>query len=98
MDESQEKIERGHQAKALLDSTIFKDAVTRLEQRYTEAWKAANTVELREDAHRYIRLIEWFVQDIRSVAITGAATQKRLDQLQGKPITLSEYDQKWRTR
>lgn len=96
-DRSQEKIERGHQANALLESSVFKDCMAKLETRYIEAWKAATTVELREDAHKYVRLLEWLMADIQEIAVTGAMTQQRVDALQGKPISLKEYDAKWRT-
>ncbi len=96
-DESQLKIERGYQANALLESSIFKECMAKLEARYIEAWKAATTVDLREDAHKYVRLLEWLAADIQEIATTGALTQQRLDLLQGKPISLKEYDAKWRT-
>ncbi len=54
----------------------------KLEQRYIEAWRASSTVEAREDAHKYVRLLEWFKYDLQSVATTGDIEAARLKALE----------------
>lgn len=90
---SDEKIERGFQAQSLLNNEFFKEVMGNLETRYVEAWKAAVTLEAREDAHKYIRLIEWFKDDIRTIATEGIVTKHRIDALKGEqqPTKLSEF-------
>ena len=60
---------------------MFKECIGKLEAKYTEAWKASKTVEAREDAHRYMMLIEWFVHDFQSIANTGNLEKMRSEAL-----------------
>ncbi len=76
--DSQEKLERAHKAKTLLDNEFFNECFDRLEAAYIQAWRNSLTVELREDAHRYVTLIGWLKQDLRSIATTGALEEARL--------------------
>lgn len=81
--DSQEKLERGFKAQSLLNNEFFQECFDKLEQRYIEAWRASSTVEAREDAHKYVRLIEWLKHDLQSTATTGdieAARQKALQE------------------
>lgn len=87
----QERIARGDQAKAILNSDMFKEGLATLEKRYVEAWKAAPTVDLRERAHIAVRMIEWFSSDLQSVITTGDIAQRRIDELGGKPIPIAEF-------
>ena len=93
MDPTQLKIEQGQQAKALLASPIFQTAIDGLLQRYVDCWVAAQTVEAREDAHRFVRIIAEFKQDLQSFATTGDLHLRRLDDLQGVNNPLN-----WRLR
>ena len=76
--DSQEKLERGFQAKTLLNSEFWKECFDKLEARYIEAWRASSTVEARENAHKYVRLIEWLKADLQSIATTGDIEAARL--------------------
>ncbi len=87
MDAASDKIERGIQAKALLESAVFSEAVNRLLQHYVDCWMAGKTVEAREDAHRYVTLLQMLKGDLQSAATTGTLTRKRIDALQGQPQT-----------
>lgn len=75
----------------LIDSPIVAECFDLLERRYIEAWRAAKTVDLREEAHRYVMMLEWFRNDLRSIATTGDLTQQRVDELRGNPIKLAEF-------
>lgn len=88
MDESATKIERGIQAKALLDSPAFTDAVNRLMQSYFDIWLAAKTPAAREDMHRYVTILQNLKADLTSTATTGTLTRERVATLQGQPIPM----------
>ena len=83
-----DKIERGIQADAILSSPLFNEVLAALEQSYIATWKAADTVEAREDIHRYFVIIAQLKDDMRSIAMTGVLERKRQDQLAGKPTTM----------
>jgi len=80
--DSQEKLERGFKAQSLLNSDILQECFAKLEQRYIDAWRASSTVEAREDAHKYVRMIEWFKHDLQSIANTGDIEAARIKALQ----------------
>lgn len=91
--DSADKLERGRAAAGLLQNPVFQECLALLDARYIEAWKAAKTVELREDAHKYTRLLEWLVADITSILNTGTLEEQRLAALEGRaiPLKLSEH-------
>ena len=88
MDESARKIERGHMAKAMMESEAFQSTINDLLQRYVDAWIAGKSVEAREDAHRYVTVIGLLKNDLRSMAMTGDLTRQRLEVLEGGKQTL----------
>jgi hypothetical protein len=92
--DSQEKLERGFKAATLLNNEFFQECFDRLEQRYIEAWRASSTVEAREDAHKYLRLIEWLKHDLQSMATTGEIEAQRVKALQDgwERAKLSEFN------
>ncbi len=85
--DSQEKLERAHKAKTLLENEFFNECFDRLEANYIQAWRNSLTVELREDAHRYVTLIGWLKQDLQSIATTGVLEDERLEaQKRARPV------------
>lgn len=88
--------ERGYQAQAILENTLFKEAVAHLEATYIKAWKDGLTVEAREDAHRYIHVIEKFIEHLKSVSLTGEIKRRELLSLEGRPAPWS-YQSIWPT-
>lgn len=77
------KSERGFQAEQLLENTILKETLSELDAEYHRAWRDAKTVEAREDLHRYVKVLERIVTDIKQVAVTGQLEQRRLKELEG---------------
>jgi hypothetical protein len=92
--DSQEKLERGFKAATLLNNEFFQECFTTLEARYIEAWRASSTVDAREDAHKYLRLIEWLKYDLQSIATSGDIEAKRAEALQEgrERMKLSEFN------
>lgn len=88
-----DKVERGHQADALLQNALLKQALNELDEFYCAAWRAAKTVEAREDAHRYVTLLTKLVADIQSISTTGKMETARQKELEGKRGILA-----WPTR
>ncbi len=91
--DSAEKIERGIKAKALLENEFFNECFDKLEAAYVAAWRQALTVELREDAHRYVTLIGWLKEHLKRIADTGKLEEKYQADLEGRrdPQKLSEF-------
>ena len=84
---SDKPIERGYQAKALLENTFLAECLDGLEAKYLDAWRRAVTVEKREDAHRFVTLLEDLKQDLRSIATTGEIALRRDKDLTGESRT-----------
>ncbi len=79
MDKHSDKARRGERAEALLSDPLMKEAFETLEETYIETWKAADTVEARENTHRLMASLITLKAHLTSVALTGALsrTQKR---------------------
>jgi len=79
------KEDRGHQARLLLDHHLTQEVLDGLEQSYLAAWRAAKTVEAREDCHRYVTLLGKLKADLGSIALTGdiELEEKRLREIRG---------------
>jgi len=82
--DSAEKIERGFKAKSLLNNDFFNECFDHLEQLYVEAWKNAKTADAREDAHKFVRLIEWLKVDLTNIAESGKLEEARVKQLEAE--------------
>jgi predicted ATPase len=79
-----ERIHRASEAKRMIENVAFVEAVSNLDKLYVQAWRNAQTVEAREDAHRYMMLLNQFSADIRSMIMDGAVTDKRIFELEGR--------------
>lgn len=55
---------------------------------YHAKWRVAQTIEAREDLHRYVTVRDQIVKDIQSIAMTGKLEEQRLLQLEGKPVAI----------
>lgn len=77
-----DKIQRGMNADALLENEMLKESMAALGNYYTQAWHDADKIEAREDCHRYMKLIERFWTDLRSVSNTGKLEQARILELE----------------
>lgn len=53
---------------------------------YHAKWRVAGSVEAREDLYRYVKVLEGFTADLRSIVMTGKLEEKRLEQLEGKVV------------
>lgn len=49
-----------------------------MDERYVEMWRNAKTVEGREDAHRFVKLIWDFRNSLRAVALDGAMAREAI--------------------
>ena len=79
-----DKIERGRRAEALLEDPLFEEVLQNLIACYTDKWRHGQTLEARENAHRYITLVERIREDLTSQALTGTLTTKRHAELEGR--------------
>ncbi len=82
------KIDRGIAARHLLDNELLRECLNNLDAIYHAKWRSAQTVEAREDCHRYVKVIEKLIADLTTIATTGKIEEKRLDELEGKKRTL----------
>jgi len=81
-----DKVQRGLAAKNLLENQLFREVMTALDGLYHAKWRAAQTVEAREDLHRYVTVRDQIIQDIQTIATTGKLEEKRLEELEGKVV------------
>jgi hypothetical protein len=79
-----ERIHRASEAKRLIENAAFVEAVTELDKVYVQAWRNGTTPDAREDAHRYMMLLNKFAGDLRSMIMDGAVTDKRIVDLEGR--------------
>lgn len=79
-----ERMHLGSEARNLIENAAFVKAVSELDATYIRAWRNAKTLEAREDAHRYMMLLNQFAADLNKMVLDGALTDKRVIELQGK--------------
>lgn len=79
-----EKIERGRKAERLLADPLLVDTLDTLERTYVDAWRVARTLDARENAHRFVTLIDAFRKDLASQALTGTLKARRRAELEGR--------------
>lgn len=80
------KVDRGIAAEHLLKNELFQDVLQSLDGIYHAKWRSAETVQAREDLHRYVTIRDQLVKDIQTIVTTGKLEQQRLDQLEGKVV------------
>lgn len=80
------KVERGLAAKHLLESELLKEVLNTLDGTYHAKWRIAQTVEAREDLHRYVMVTERLTADLQTIAMTGKIEEKRLEELEGNVV------------
>ena len=79
-----DKVERGQRAEILLKDPLLQKTLEGLEEEYVKAWKQARTLDAREDAHRFVRLIGRFHDHLASLAFTGTLTSRQNADLEGR--------------
>lgn len=79
---SEEKLERGAHAEALLANPFFKQVLNELDGEYHARWRKAATVESREDLFRYVKVLEHIQDDLKTIAHTGKLERRRLEELE----------------
>lgn len=73
---------RGRAAEALLRDELLAEIFDALDEHYVQAWRSAKSVDVREDAHRYVTIIDKVISDLQSVALTGELDRKRKAELE----------------
>jgi hypothetical protein len=76
--------ERGDRARLLLEDELMAEAFSALDAHYVRAWRDARTTEAREDAHRYVTLLEKFKAHLKSLVTTGEMTKRAVKELEGR--------------
>ena len=79
---SPDKDVRGREAESLLRNELLTELLAALDAAYTTAWRNGTSAEQREDAFRYIKVIEHFRTDLEAVALTGSLDRKRKSELE----------------
>ena len=75
---------RGIEAHRILESEVTQEALSKLDAFYVNAWRNGKTLEAREDAFRYLTLLEKFKMDLRSAVTTGELEMQRQKELEGR--------------
>lgn len=76
----EERIQRGHTAKVLLESPVARDILNDLRGEIYEKWLDGKSVEVREECHRVIQLMDRFQADLQSILTTGEAAEMALQE------------------
>ena len=82
-----DKATRGIAAQHLLENELFKEVMSELDGIYHAKWRSAQTIEAREDLHRYVTVRDQIIKDIQTIATTGKLEEQRLQLLEGKALT-----------
>lgn len=90
-DKLQNDVRRGHEANALLDNALLKDAMGYLKQSYTDAWMAAIDPAVREQNWHYIKGLEKFRTHLEMVARDGRLADAEVAQLVRKQKQTRKY-------
>lgn len=77
-------IQRGVSAKQLLENELLRETLNRMDEEYTAAWRAATTLEAREDCWRLTKCLEKFVQHLTSISTTGQIKERDREELEGR--------------
>jgi hypothetical protein len=75
---------RGEHAESLLNDVLLNEVFETLDREYLAAWRNSKHIEQREDAHRYVQLIERLKGHLQSVATTGELSRRQQRDLEGK--------------
>ena len=79
-----DEIRRGEHAARLLTDDVLKAAFENLDAAYVKAWRAGQTMEAREEAHRMLTALAKLQADLKSMVMTGRITDERIRELTGK--------------
>jgi len=69
--EESERAVRADRAKEIIDSEVFKEAMERLRVEYTRISLEAPTVEFREEARKFVRLIDIIPNHFQAIILDG---------------------------
>jgi len=81
MGDRREQIERGSQARAVLDNPAFVEAVRTLEDRYIREWATSEPGEIdkREDAHRALRALGALTDELTILLDNGEVAARQIE-------------------
>jgi len=73
---------KGRAAETLLRDELLQEIFESLDAEYVQAWRSATKLEAREDAHRYVKVIDRVRSDLRTIALSGELDRKRKAELE----------------
>ena len=79
-----EEVVKAEQARLLLESDVFKEAVENLKNEYITHWlnsRDINDVKIREDLHRSLLLLPEVERHLRIIAEKGKLTQANIKKI-----------------
>jgi hypothetical protein len=80
----EERAARADRVRHLFDNDDVRQIFEELREAYVKAWLSSTTTEAREDAHRYVKLLEKLQADIRAIALDGGLARQRMAELEGE--------------
>jgi len=84
MSVTHEEVVKAEQARLLLESDVFKEAVENLKNEYITHWlnsRDINDVKIREDLHRSLLLLPEVERHLRIIAEKGKLTQANIKKI-----------------
>ena len=80
MSDEQERVARADRVLAILNDELFTEALARLKDEYTRLSIDGDTVDHREDARKYVKLVDTLPNHFRAVVFDGRLAQRNLDE------------------
>lgn len=84
LDKTKEEIERGHQAKQIIDNPLWSEFFDTAKARLMNSWESSQTVEYREDVWRYSQLLNQMQKHMETALQTGQMAEMSLAEMQEK--------------
>lgn len=70
-DREEQQIQAGNRVLQFLSDPVIAGAITNLEQKYYDEWRAGETVEQREAAHAKTRVLDDLKIELQSIVDSG---------------------------
>lgn len=75
---------RGKRAEQLLEDEILVESLEFLEASYLAILRHGKTLEQREEAHKYLSVLDRFKAHLKSVVVHGSMSAKQIEELEGR--------------
>lgn len=79
-----ERLARAEKAQRLIADPLLQEAFEALDAQYIKAWRDGKSVDVREDAHRYITLLQKVHNHLVSHLADGNMAKSQIREIEGR--------------